>query len=126
MLISRGGSPQLTGVLLSPRYVLTCAHGAMAWARDDNISVEIICGPDPGAASFPRVMVADLVAQSPFAWLPALPAPFERAADDLALLRLGDSIEDLEPVDVPVVDPTQPLIGLGVTIHGTAPVSGST
>ena len=125
VLISRGGT-QVTGVLLSPRYVLTCAHSTGAWRGDDDISVEVLSGSDGGAASFPRVVVAKRVAQSPFAWLPALPAPFERAADDLALLRLGASIEDLDPVDVPVVDPTQPVIGLGVTIHGGTPSSGPT
>src|SRR5262249_36758038 len=88
VMISRGSS-QLMGVLLSPRYVLTCAHGA----GHGDISIEVLSGSDGGAASFPRVVGAERVAQSPFAWLPALPAPFERTADDLALLRLGASIE---------------------------------
>jgi hypothetical protein len=95
VLISRGGS-RLTGVLLSPRYVLTCGHGTGAWAGADDISVDVLSGSDGSAAPFPRVVPAKRVARSPFAWLPALPAPFDRPADDLALLRLDTSIDDLD------------------------------
>ncbi len=107
------GQARLTGVVVSPRHVLTTAHalrersGGISPRWNWDLRVTATDGTGGIRSAKGRTLI-----HSPLRGSPQLPEPFGPAADDLALIELAGDITDLAVASTePVVSTDRPLVG---------------